>query len=90
MDLTVETKQYTFSMSSGFDQIVIFLSNQLKEYPDMGSHHYLTRKEVQRLIAYLKEHIPERTRGSYESMIDRLENMEILMEGKEKAEFRFW
>ena len=90
MDLTVETKQYRFSMSSGFDYIVIFLSNQLKEYPDMDSYHYLTKKEVQSLIKYLKEDIPVKERERYELTIDRLSSMEMLMEGKEKAEFRFW
>ena len=85
MDLTVETKQYKFSASSGFDYIVIYICNQLKESPDFGSKHYMTQKEVQNLIQYMKDN------GKADSWItDALTNMEMLMEGKEKAEFRFW
>ena len=90
VDLTVETKQYRFSVSSGFDYIVIFLCNKLKEYPDMGSYHYLTKKEVQALIKYLKEDIPEKERVRCDSIIDRLSSLEMLMDGKEKATFHFW
>jgi hypothetical protein len=85
MDLTVETKQYKFSASSGFDYIVIYICNKLKESPDFGSHHYLTKKEVCDLIEYLKEN---KCGDSW--IVDRLSNMILLMEGKEKAEFRFW
>ena len=85
MDITVETKQYIFSASSGFDYIVIYICNQLGEDPSFGSKHYMTRKEVQGLIQYMKDN------GRENSWIrDCLTNMEMLMEGKEKAEFRFW
>lgn len=85
MDLTVETKQYKFSASSGFDYIVIYICNRHKESPDFGSKHYITKKEVQNLIQYMKDN------GKEDSWItDALTNMEMLMEGKEKAEFRFW
>ena len=85
MDLTVETKQYIFSASSGFDYIVIFICNQLQESPDFGSKHYMTRKEVRGLIQYMKDNGCENN-----WIVDALTNMEMLMEGKEKAEFRFW
>ena len=85
MDLTVETKQFVFSASSGFDYIVIFICNQIKESPDFGSHHYLTKIEVQSLIQYMKDNGQEK-----HWITDSLTNMEMLMEGKEKAEFRFW
>ena len=85
MDLTVETKQFVFSASSGFDYIVIFICNQLKESPDFGSYHYMTKKEMQSLIQYMKDN------GKEESwIVDNLTKMEMLMQGKEKAEFRFW
>lgn len=85
MDLTVETKQYKFSASSGFDYIVIYICNKLKESPDFGSKYYLTKKEVCDLIKYLQEN---NCGDSW--IVDRLSNMILLMEGKEKAEFRFW
>lgn len=85
MDLTVETKQYKFSASSGFDYIVIYICNKLKESPDFGSKYYLTKKEVCDLIEYLQEN---NCGDSW--IVDRLSNMILLMEGKEKAEFRFW
>jgi hypothetical protein len=88
MDLTVETKQYQFSASSGFDYIVIFICNELKELPSLNTRHYLTKKEVKRLIEYLKK--DNFGNGKDAWIIDRLSNMEMLMEGKEKAEFRFW
>ena len=84
MDLTVETKQYKFSVSCGFDFIAIYICNNLKECPDFGSKHYLTKKEVQNLIQYMKVNCDDSW------IIDALANMEMLMEGKEKAEFRFW
>lgn len=85
MDLTVESKQYKFSVSSGFDYIVIYICNQLREFPDFGSKHYLTKKEVQNLIQYLKDNNCDKS-----WIVDALTNLEMLMEGKEKAEFRFW
>lgn len=88
MDLTVETKQYVFSASSGFDYIVIYFCNQLKLSPDFGSKFELTKKEVKALIEYLKENWYEDGRASW--IIDSLVNMEMLMTGKEKAQFRFW
>lgn len=88
MDLTVETKQYVFSASSGFDYIVIYFSNHLKLSPDFGSKFELTKKEVKALIEYLKENWYEDGRASW--IIDSLVNMEMLMVGKEKAQFRFW
>ena len=88
MDLTVETKQYKFSASSGFDYIVIYLCNELKESPNIGSCHSLTKKEVQTLIEYLKKNNYGDGRDSW--LIDRLSNMEMLMDGKEKATFHFW
>ena len=88
MDLTVETKQYVFSASSGFDYIVIYFSNQLKLFPNFGSKFELTKKEVKTLIEYLKENWYEDGRASW--IIDSLVNMEMLMVGKEKAQFRFW
>jgi hypothetical protein len=48
----------------------------------------LTKKEVKRLIEYLKK--DNFGNGKDAWIIDRLSNMEMLMEGKEKAEFRFW
>lgn len=88
MDLTVETKQYKFSASSGFDYIVIFLCNELKQSPDMNSYHNLTRQEVQNLIEYLKKDGYGDGRDAW--IVDCLSNMEMLMEGKEKATFHFW
>ena len=85
MDLTVETKNYIFSASSGFDCIVIYICNQLREYPNFGSKHYMAKKEVQQLIQYMKDNGCENN-----WIVDALTNMEMLMEGKEKAEFRFW
>ena len=88
MDLTVETKQYKFSASSGFDYIVIYLCNNLKKSPNIGSCYFLTKKEIQVLIEYLKKDNYGDGRDSW--IVDRLSNMEMLMEGKEKATFRFW
>ena len=86
MDLTVETKQYKFSASSSFDYI--FIANNLKRNPYMGSYHDLTRKEVQELIEYLQKDNYGDGRDGW--IIDRLSNMEMLMEGKERATFHFW
>ena len=85
MDLTVETKYFVFSASSGFDYIVLYICNQLKECPNFGSKHYMTRKEVRSLIQYMKDNGCEKN-----WIVDSLANMEMLMEGREKAEFRFW
>ena len=85
VDLTVETKQYQFSASAGFAFIAIYICNKLNQYPDLGTKHYLTKKEVRDLIEYLKEN------NCGDSWIfNQLINLEMLMEGKEKAEFRFW
>lgn len=88
MDLTVETKQYKFSASSSFDYIAIFLAINLKRNPYMGSYHDLTKKEVRELIKHLQKDNYGDGRDGW--IIDRLSNMEILMEGKEKATFHFW
>lgn len=88
MDLTVETKQYIFSASSGFDYVVIYLCNNLKQMPEIGSYHYLTKKEVSNLIEYLKQNNYRDGRDNL--LIDNLTNMEMLMQGKEKATFHFW
>lgn len=88
MDLTVETKQYVFSASSAFDYIVIYLCNVLHESPDMGSYHYLTKKEVHALVEYLKQNNYGDGRDFW--IVDCLSSMEMLMEGKEKATFHFW
>lgn len=88
MDLTVETKQYVFSASSGLDYIVIYLSNKLNMSADFGKKFHLTKKEVKGLIEYCKENWYKDGRASW--IIESLVNMEMLMEGKETAEFRFW
>lgn len=88
MDLTVETKSYAFSASSGFDYIAIYMCNELKQTPMIGSRFYLTKKEVRKLIEYLKQDGYDDSQDFW--ILDRLCSMELLMEGKEKAEFRFW
>lgn len=88
MDLTVETKQYKFSASSSFDYIVIYFCNVIHKSPDMDSYHYLTKKEVKKLIEYLKQNNYGDGRDFW--IIDCLTSMEMLMEGKEKATFHFW
>ena len=88
MDLSVETKQYQFSVSSSFDYIVIFLANNLKQSIYMGAYYSLTRKEVQELIEYLRKDNYGDGRDGW--IVDRLSNMEMLMEGKEKATFHLW
>ena len=88
MDLTVETKDYVFSASSGFDYIVIYLCNNLKQSPGIGSYHKLTRKEVKGLIEYLKQNHYGDGRDFW--IVDRLTNAYTLMEGNEAAEFCFW
>lgn len=88
MDLTVETKQYIFSASSSIDYIVIYLCNNLKQLPRIGSYHYLTKKEVRGLIEYLKQN--NYRDGRANPLIDNLINMEMLMQGKEIATFHFW
>lgn len=88
MDLTVETKQYKFTASSCFDYIVIFLANTTRRCPRINSYHTLTKKEVQALIEYLRKN--NYGDGRDEWIVDRLSNMEMLMEGREVAIFHFW
>ena len=88
MDLTVETKHFRFSATSGFDHISIYLCNKLNQMPAMDSYHYLTKKELKDLIEYLKQNNYGDDRDSW--IVDRLTSMYMLMEGKEKATFHFW
>ena len=93
MDLTVNTKQYTFSASSGFDYIFIYLMNNMKKSANSNGINnlwYLTKKEVKTLIKYLEENTPDNYKDRQNWIVDRLINLEMLMEGKEKAEFHFW
>jgi hypothetical protein len=85
-DLTVDTKQYKFTSCYGFDDIDIFLFHKTGRVPQAISDYYLTRQEVYELIDYLKEINYEKN----DWLIDRLSNMVMLMEGKEKARFHFW
>ena len=92
MDLTIETKKYVFSASSGFDYVLIYLINNLRptfqDKSGIESYYHLTKKEVKNLIEYIKQNNYGDGRDSW--IVDRLTNMEMLMEGKEKASFHFW
>ena len=90
MDLTVETKQYRFSCDrTAMSYILVFLCTKLRTSISICDTVFLTKKEMVELIDFIKtqdfglEHLKERC-------LDQLSNMEMLMEGKEKAEFRFW
>lgn len=90
MDLIVETKQYKFNYDHlEMSYIHSFITNKIGRYAETCRKHYLTKKEMKELINWLKT-----LRFTYdwqkERLIEQLSNMEILMEGKERASFYFW
>ena len=67
--------------------------NNMKKHPKsygIDEYWYLTKKEVKALIEYLKENVPAEQAKRYERLLDSLNSMEMLMEGKQKAEFHVW
>lgn len=91
MDLSIETSDFKFSLDGiGLAFVSIFMRNTLKMYVKEGTY-YLTKKEVQIFITYLKTQQSEfKNQNYYTSILDKFESMEMLMQGKEKAKFYFW
>lgn len=91
MDLTIETKDYKFSLGTiDMSLVCVFLSNELNISINEGVR-YMTKKEIQRLIEYLeKTKISIKDLKHFESIIDKFKNMEMLMEVKEKARLTFF
>lgn len=86
MDLSIETSDFKFSLDGiGLAFVSIFMANRLKISVKEGIY-YLTKKEIQMLIEYLKEQQDEFKNQKYFSrIVDNFTSMEMLMEGKEKA-----
>lgn len=91
MDLSIETYDFKFSLDGiGLAFVSIFMTNTLKISVKEGIY-YLTKKEIQMLIKYLKEQQSEfRNQKYFSRVVDNFTSMEMLMIGKEKAKFYFW
>lgn len=91
MDLRIETHDFRFCLDGiGLAFVSIFMRNTLKTFVEAGIY-YLTKKEIQMLIKYLKEQkLKFRNQNYYSHIIDNFTSMEMLMEVKEKAKFIFW
>lgn len=91
MDLSVETSNFKFSLDGiGLAFVSIFMTNTLK-MPVKEGIYYLTKKEIQMLIKYLKEQRSEfRNQKYFSRVVDNFTSMEMLMVGKEKERFYFW
>lgn len=91
MDLSIETSDFKFSLDRiGLAFINIFMANRLKISVKEGIC-YLTKKEIQMLIKYLKEQQSEfRNQKYFSRVVDNFTSMEMLIQGKEKAKFYFW
>lgn len=66
-----------------------FISNLIGRYAETNKTHLLSKSDVKNLIEYLKD-IGTWSTNIKDKAIGQLKNMEMLMEGKEKASFYFW
>lgn len=90
MDLIVETKQYKFNYDHlEMSYIHNFISNKIRRYAETCVKHYLTKKELKELIEWLKT-LDFTYTWQKEKLIEQLSNMEMLMQGRDKASFYFW
>lgn len=90
MDLIIETKQYKLNYDHlEMSYIHNFLSNKIGRYIEACEKIKITKKEMKELINWLKtlefSYVEQK-----EILIAQLLNMEMLMQGKEKASFYFW
>lgn len=90
MDLIIETKQYKLCYDRlKMSYIAVFLTNKSGKFVEIGDTRYLTKKETKELIEFIKQQDFD-TEDSKDRFVEQLSNMEMLMEGKEKASFYFW
>lgn len=89
MGLTVETKDFMFSLNTNETcAIDLFIINNLKV--DLVKHRivWLTKKDMIKLIEFVKEN--QEKYNVSDRVLDNFISMEMLMQGKEKAQFRYY
>ena len=93
MDMIIRTSSYEFSLD-GIQMFVInkYLMDKLNTIADTGKIVYITRKEVKSLYEYIANH--SELFGSYMDvqriLYDKIYNMWLVMNTKEKMEIRWW
>lgn len=90
MDLIIETKQYKYTYDHlEMSYIHNFISNKIGMCAKTCKKYYLTKKEMQELLNYLKQ-LKFSFDAQKERLIEQLSNMEMLMITGDTASFYFW
>lgn len=91
MDLTIETKEFVFSLDHiALGLVCIFMMEKLKTNAKEGIY-FLTKNEIEKMISFLENRKTDfSSKEYYISTLDKFRSMHMLMHKNEKARFKFW